>query len=226
MSSHVATAESETDEADTTQRDADRSLVIACILTGTMVLSPVAIPFFVRSYRQLREAERRGTLSRPWAITVAGAFSLVEAIVAIVPWSTMLFSHDSVLMTTIWNGYGQLADGAYYIDWNSTALGGTPVVSEYTLAVGWTLFVAAPRVGASWYFLKMERVGLQWMIITSYVGVAVWVTYAVQAIMPWNQRIGASEFGIVAWVLFNLTSISGFVLLPFLHNLNKERFAN
>lgn len=205
---------------------ADRDLLIACLLSGTCILVPLAVPYFIRFYRLSRAAEREGRLARPWSVTIAGGFALIDTSLTVLFWALFLHAHDTQLMTTLATGYGKLVDGGYYLDWNSRPLGATPDVSEWAVAAVWTYFVACPRMVACWYFLRMKRVGLQWMIITSYLTVALWGVLIIETLSNWDSRIGASEFGLWLWMVFNIPYMSAFLLLPFLMHLNRERFSD
>src|ERR1700728_226427 len=114
----------------------DRYLLIAIIIGSSWAFGVFAIPFMYMAYKCYVDAQKEGTLTRPWSVTIIGAFVLIDASINFFGWGTdLLWSHNTPLMQTLWPGYGRLVDGAYYIDYNSGPLGGLSNYSEKTLEV-------------------------------------------------------------------------------------------
>jgi hypothetical protein len=88
------------------------------------------------------------------------------------------------------------------------------------------MLVLPMRMAASWGFLKMKRWGLQAMVMTSYMWLALWMTYIFQMYLTFNARQGASLFGITGvWALF-IPFATPFVILPYLYTINREHFSD
>jgi hypothetical protein len=95
------------------------------VLGGSWAFGVLAIPFAVLTYKYLNKAQKVGQLTRPWAVTIIGAFVLIDSSINFFGWGTdLLWSHNTVLRQTLWPGYGKLVDGGYYIDYNGGPLGG------------------------------------------------------------------------------------------------------
>jgi hypothetical protein len=206
---------------------ADRYLIIGICLAGTWAFGPLSIPFLVVAFKLLHRAQREGKLTRPWAVTILATWCLIDASINFIFWGTDLFmAHDTNLLRTLWSGYAKLFDGAYYIDYNSTALGGTANMSEKAMEFMGVMLVLPMRMAASWGFLKMKRWGLQAMVMTSYMWLALWMTYIFQMYLTFNARQGASLFGVTGvWLLF-IPFATPFVILPYLYTINREQFSD
>lgn len=213
------------DREDPLMKRADRYLFIGICIAGTWVFGPISIPFLVIAVRLMVRAQREGKLTRPWAVTILGAWCLIDAAINYLFWGTdLLMAHDTNLLRTMWSGYGKLFDGAYYIDYNSTALGGTANLSEKTMEVLAVTLILPMRMAACYGFLKMKRWGLQTMVMTSFMWLCFFSTYMFQLYLGWNFRSGASFFGITGiWLLFT-PFLTPFIIIPYLYTVNREQF--
>ena len=220
---NTTAAEPETENA--LMKRADRFLIAGICIAGTWAFGPLSIPFLIIAFKLMNQAQREGKLTRPWAVTILASWCLIDASINFIFWGTDLFmAHDTTLLKTLWSGYAKLFDGAYYIDYNSTALGGTANVSEKAMEFMGVLFVLPMRMVAAWGFLKMKRWGLQAMVMTSYMWLALWMTYIFQMYLAFNARQGASLFGVTGqWALF-IPFATPFVILPYLYTINREQF--
>jgi hypothetical protein len=204
---------------------ADRFLIAGVCIAGTWVFGVFSIPFLLIGFKLLNQAQREGKLTRPWAVTILGLWCLIDASINFIFWGTDFFmAHDTDLLRTAWSGYGKLIDGAYYIDYNSLSLGGTANLSEKTLEFMGVLIIMPMRMAAAWGFFKMKRWGLQAMVTTSYMWMALWTTYMFQMFLAFNARNGAGLYGVTGtWLLF-IPFATPFVVLPYLYTVNRERF--
>ena len=206
---------------------ADRFLLIGIVLGGTWAFGVFSIPFLWIAYRLMSQAQREGRLTRPWAVTIIGTFCLIDASVNFIGWGTDLFmAHDTTLMRTLWPGYGKLVDGAYYIDYNSLAVGGLANLSEKVLQFYGVLVMYPMRMAAAWAFVKMKRWGLQAMVITSFMYVGFWVAYVANLYLAFNARMGASSWGVTGWWIMVIIYASPFVVLPYLYTVNRDLFSD
>lgn len=206
---------------------ADRLIFVGCFLSGTIVLGVVGVPMILYGFLILRRLERAEVPIRSWTITFIGTFILLDATLNFIFWSLDLFpAHDTVIARTLWHGYGYLADGAYYIGYNTTSAGGSAAHGEKAIEAASTLLVFPLRIAASWAFLRMKRWGLQMLVITTWVYVSIWITYAVNVVMDHPNRVGASEFGMIGFWLVNLWFFGPFLVLPYLYTVNREEWAD
>ena len=211
----------------TLMEQGDRYLLIAIIIGGSWAFGVFAIPFMYMAYKCYVKAQKEGTLTRPWSVTIIGAFVLIDASINFFGWgSDLLWSHNTPLMQTLWPGYGKLVDGAYYIDYNSGPLGGLSNYSEKTLEVFGVLAMYPMRIASCWAFLKMKRWGLQGMVITSYMYIGFWFAYVANEYQDFTGRIGASDWGnIGTWFILAMYA-TPFVILPYLYTINRELFVD
>jgi hypothetical protein len=204
---------------------ADRYLFITIVLGGSWAFGLFAIPFGVLSFIYLSRAQQAGQLTRPWAVTVIGAFVLIDSSINFFGWGTDLFwAHNTTLMQTLWGGYGKLVDGGYYIDYNGGPLGGLSNYSEKTLEFFGVLVMYPMRIAACWAFLKMQRWGLQGMIITSWMYVGFWVAYIPNLYQDFDARMGSSDFGNVGIWFILVVYATPFLIMPYLYTIKKEYF--
>ena len=149
---------------------ADGWLLAGCILSGTMILGPVGPLVLAVAVCKLWKSVKRGTNTRSWAATIIGTFCMIDGLINFSPWSFDTFAHNTVLGQTFITGYGRFFDGAFYLHYNSGALGGVANHSEKMwqyLAV----FILMPmRVVSAWAFMQMRTWGLHFMKVS---GVAV-----------------------------------------------------
>lgn len=208
-------------------KKADRYLLITIIIGGTWVFGVFALPFAYLTYVYLNKAQAAGQLTRPWSVTILGAFVMIDASINALGWGMdFLWSNQSVAVQTLWTGYGKLVDGAYYIDYNSTALGGTAFPGEKAIEVWGVLFNYSLRIAACWGFLKMKRWGLQGMIISSWLYIAFWIAYVANMYMDFDARMGVAEWG-NAGLWFILIAYAGpFLIMPYLYTVNRELFTD
>ena len=103
---------------------ADGWLAAGILSCGTMLLGPFgAIPLVIGLVKLWRSV-KAGTNVRSWAATVIGTFCMIDGMINFLPWSLDTFAHDTVLGETFITGYGRFFDGAFFIDYNGSALGG------------------------------------------------------------------------------------------------------
>jgi hypothetical protein len=206
-------------------RKGDRYLLIAIVIGGTWAFGVFAIPFMYLAYRYYTKAQKEGTLTRPWSVTIIAAFCLIDSSINFFGWgSDLLWSHNTGLMKTLWPGYGKLVDGAYYIDYNGGPLGGLSNYSEKTLEVFGVLTMYPMRIASCWAFLKMKRWGLQGMIITSYMYIGFWLAYVANEYQDFSARIGASAWGNIGTWFILIVYATPFVIMPYLYTINRDLF--
>lgn len=84
-------------------------------------------------------------------------------------------------------------------------------------ADGWTS-------GGGGSFNPATQRGYQWMIITSWAYVFLWLGYLVNMLANFPDRFGASVFGVTGWWVFDIWYMTPFVILPWLYALDRRRW--
>jgi hypothetical protein len=202
---------------------ADGWLAAGVLACGTMLLGPFgAIPLIIGLVK-LRRSVKAGTNVRPWAATVIGTFCMIDGMINFLPWSMDTFAHNTVLGETFMTGYGRFFDGAFYLNYNSGALGGVANDAEKMwqfLAV----FILMPmRTVSAWAFLQMKTWGLHFMKISGWLYLFLWVGYTMAMSQDFSARMANSEFG-MGWWLFNLFYLSPMFVLPYLYTVDKRQW--
>ena len=207
---------------------ADRVLLAGSMLSGSFVAGPIGLFLVGYSFVLLRRAQQRGIAIRPWIITIMGTFCLVDAGVNFVAWGLELLpSHDSLVFRTFASGYGRLFDGAWYVDYNTRAIGGVSADNgEKALGIASVVLLFPMRVAASLAFLKMKRWGLHFMQVTSWCYAFLWIAYGSNMLLDFELRFGSSIFGVPGWWMFNMVYLTPFIMLPFLYQVDRRLFTD
>jgi hypothetical protein len=201
----------------------DGLLLVGCILSGTMILGPIGPIVLGVALWRLYTSVKAGSNVRPWAATVIGTFCMVDGLINFSPWTFDTFAHNTVLGQTFITGYGRFFDGAFYLNYNSGALGGVANHSEKMwqyLAV----FILMPmRVVSAWAFMQMRTWGLHFMKISGWLYLFLWVGYTMAMSLDFTERMANSQFGL-GWWLFNLFYLSPMFVLPYLYTVDKSQW--
>jgi hypothetical protein len=201
----------------------DGLLLVGCILSGTMILGPVGPIVLGVALWKLYKSVKAGINVRPWAATVIGTFCMVDGLINFSPWTFDTFAHNTVLGETFITGYGRFFDGAFFLKYNTGALGGVANHSEKMwqyLAV----FILMPmRIVSAWAFLQMRTWGLHFMKISGWLYLFLWVGYTMAMSLDFPERMANSEFG-MGWWLFNLFYLSPMFVLPYLYTVDKSKW--
>ena len=205
-------------------KSADGWLITGAVLLGSMIFSPIGLIVLAIGFLKSSRARRAGEFVRPTAVTLFGMFAMCDAAGSAVGWSLDIWAHDTRLVQWGLNGWGRLVDGAYYLDYNSLPLGGAAGAGEKSWIVFCVLAVFPARMVAAYGFLKLKRWGYQWMIMTSWAYVFLWLGYLVNMLSNFPERNGASVFGVTGWWVFDVWYMTPFVLLPWLYALDKRRW--
>ena len=202
---------------------ADGLLLLGCVLAGTMLTGPFgAIPLVVALLR-LRRAVRAGEGVRTWSATVIGTFCLVDGMINFLPWTLDTFAHGTTIGRTFMTGYGRFFDGAFYIGYNSTALGGVADPTEKMWQLMAISIVMPMRIVSAWAFLQLRTWGLHFMKVSGWLYLLLWAGYTTAMTMNADGRMATSQFGL-GWWLFNLFYLSPFVLLPYLYTARSQEW--
>jgi len=207
------------------QKRADRHLMIGSALIGTMVLGPFGIPSFVYGLWLLYHAEKEGLPVRPALMTFVGCLVLVDGLMNTFGAAIDVLASHSLLVRTFVMGIGLWIDSGYFWQFNTLAVGGTSAPGEKAWEIA-NVFVLFPmRTAAAWGFLSMKRWGLQWMMITCWMGVYAWVGYMWNFTTYSQMRLVDIVFPVYGWWLYNLWYLTPFIVLPYLYTIDPKIFA-
>jgi len=205
-------------------KKADRLLLIGCVLSGTMVLGPIgAVPLVIALVR-LRRLTVAGFVARPWAASVIGTFCLIDGTINFFAWTLDTFAHTTVIGETFITGYGRLFDGAFFIGYNTSSLGGVANDPEKMWQILAIAMVMPLRVVSALAFLQMKAWGLHFMRVSGWLYGMLWVGYTMAMAQDHEARFGESLFGVPGWWLFNLFYLSPFFVLPYLYTLKASQW--
>lgn len=201
----------------------DRWLVGGCLLIGTFVLAPIGLLLVWRGFALHREARRNGAVLRPGIITVLAIICIVDAAINYLMWCIDFFpAHDTVLGQSLMTGFGRLWDGAYYLGYNTTALGGTAIPTEKALEFAGCLILYPMRLVAAWGFMRMKKWGFQYLVVNTWMYVFFWVTYIAAFSIEFQWRFPFTAGGVaLLWGLY-IWFIYPFFMIPYLATVNRD----
>lgn len=211
------------------QERSDKWMLAGCVVCGSFIFGPIGLLILGYGFVLLRRAQRSGEAIRPWAVTIIALYCMIDGGANFIGWAIDLFGNDAMLVETFYSGWGKLFDGAYYINYNGQTLGGTGsqlFAGEKALEIGGVLMLFPMRIIAAWGFFKMKRWGHQFMIISSWMYAFFWIVYMAHLSMQFDLRQGASLYGVTGYWAFNLVYMTPFIMLPYLHTVNKEVFTD
>ena len=124
-----------------------------------------------------------------------------------------VLANHSLIVRTFIMGTGLVFDAGYFWQYNTLLVGGASGTKEIAIKVANGVVLFPMRIAAAWGFLNMKRWGLQWMIVTCWMGVYAWVAYmwniTTYSEMRLRRRIWPPVWG---WWLYNLW----YVTAPFI----------
>jgi hypothetical protein len=214
------------DQARQAQRQADKWMISGTILMGTALLGIFGLPLFLWGIKLQRQAEREGLFVRPMIVTLIGYMVMLDGTLNTFGWSLDLLANHTLLAQLFLTSWGNMFDGGYFWHYNAMAIGGASAPGEK----GWEvlgIFVVFPmRIAASIGFLQMKRWGHQWMIVTCWTGVLMWVGYVANMTTYADIRFSHVVFPVLGWWIYDIFYITPFVALPYLHTVNRDIFSD
>ena len=213
------------DESRQAQRQADRWLITGTMLMGTMFIGFVGLPFFLRGVWLQRRAQKAGLSVRPIIVTLIGYLVILDAALNSLGWSLDLLANHTLLNRTIITAWGNMFDGGYFWHYNELSIGGAGAPGEKAWEVALILTVFTMRIAAGIGFLQMKRWGHQWLIITCWFGIVIWIGYTFNMTMYADIRYAGVVFPVVGWWLYDIFYITPFLAIPYLHSVNREIFS-
>ncbi|MDX1873902.1 hypothetical protein SBI67_17415 [Mycolicibacterium sp. 120266] len=214
------------DESRRAQSRADRWLIVGTVLMGTLVLGPIGLPVFCRGVYLLRVAQKRGYSVRPMMVTLIGYVVILDAAINSIGWGLDVFANHALITRTIFTAWGNLMDGGYFWHYNELWMGGAGAPGEKSWIIVCIAIVFPMRIAAGIGLLQMKRWGHQWMIVTCWFGIIVWLGYILNMTMYADVRYAGTAFPVVGWWLYNIFYITPFLAIPYLHTVNREIFTD
>ncbi|HVW34334.1 MAG TPA: hypothetical protein VHL53_17505 [Acidimicrobiia bacterium] len=201
----------------------DVYILVGAILMGSMVLAAPGLVVMAYAWKLHRAGVADGRRLRPVIISIVAVTCLVDAAVNFLIWSADLLPvHDTVLGHTLYTGFGRLYDGAYYLGYNTTALGGTAIPSEKGLEFAGCLLLYPMRLVAAWGFMRMKKWGFQYLVVNTWMYVFFWMTYIGAFSMEFQWRFPFTVGGVaLLWGLY-IWFIYPFFMIPYLATVNRD----
>jgi hypothetical protein len=224
--SAAASFDEHIEESQRAQRQADRWLIPGSVLIGSAALGVFGLPLFFRGVWLLHKAQQRGLSVRPMLVTLIGYLVIIDAAINSFGWTLDLVANHSLLARVLLTGWGNMFDAGYFWHFNELWIGGAAGPGEKAWEVGLILTVFTMRIAAAIGFLQMKRWGQQWMIITCWMGVAIWIGYVFNMTMYADVRFAGVVFPVVGWWLYDIFYITPFLAIPYLHTVNREIFSD
>jgi hypothetical protein len=97
---------------------------------------------------------------------------------------------------------------------------------EKSWEIACVLVVFPMRMAAAIAFLQMKRWGHQWLIVTCWFGVVIWVGYVANMTIYADLRYTNIGFPVIAWWIYDIFYITPFLAIPYLHTVNREIFSD
>ena len=214
------------DESADAQRKADRWLIVGTVLMGTLVLGLIGLPIFLRGLVLLRRAQRENLSVRPMIVTVIGYLVILDAAINTIGWALDIFASHTLVNRVFFTGWGNFLDAGYFWHYNEWWIGGSAAPGEKSWEIACIFFVFPLRIAAAIAFLRMKRWGHQWLIVTCWFGVVVWVGYIANMTIYADIRYSGTVFPVFGWWLYDLWYITPFLAIPYLHTVNREIFSD
>lgn len=208
------------------QRRADKWMTAGTITMGTAVLGFVGFPLFVRGLMLSRQAQRDGLTVRPLICTLIGYLVIIDSALNSMGWAMDLIASHSLTNRLITTSWGALFDAGYYWHYNELWVGGAGAPGEKAWEIALIPCVFCMRLAAAIGFLQMKRWGHQWLTVTCWFGMIVWVGYNTNMTIFADVRYAHVTFPVWGWWLYDIFYITPFLSIPYLHTVNREIFTD
>jgi hypothetical protein len=208
------------------QRRADKWMIAGTCTLGTAVLGFIGFPLFLRGLYLLKKAERSGLSVRPVIVTLCGYLVIMDSALNSIGWAIDLLANNTLVNRITTTAWGALFDGGYFWHYNELAIGGTGGPGEKAWQIVLIPCVFCMRLAAAIGFLQMKRWGHQWLTLTCWFGVIVWVGYNTNMTIFADVRFAQIAFPVYGWWLYDIFFITPFLSIPYLHSVNREIFTD
>lgn len=208
------------------QREADRWLIVGTALMGSLVLGFIGLPLFMRGVWILRKAQREGLSVRPMIVTLIGYLVILDAAINSIGWVLDIFASHSLINRVFFTAWGNFFDNGYFWHYNEWWIGGSAAPGEKSWEIACIFVVFPMRIAAGIAFLQMKRWGHQWMVVTCWFGVVIWVGYITNMTLYADIRFDGTVLPVIGWWLYDIFYITPFLAIPYLHTVNREIFSD
>jgi hypothetical protein len=214
------------DKSRQAQSQADKWLIAGTITMGTAVLGFVGFPLFLRGLHLLRKAQREGLSVRPMICTLLGYLVIIDSALNSMGWAMDLLANHTLTNRLITTSWGAMFDAGYHWHYNEMFIGGAGAPGEKAWEIALIPCVFCMRLAAAIGFLQMKRWGHQWLIVTCWFGMIVWVGYNTNMTIFADVRYAHVTFPVWGWWLYDIFYITPFLSIPYLHTVNREIFTD
>jgi len=208
------------------QRRADIWLTAGTLVMGTYVLGLLGLPLFLRGVWLQRKAQRDGLSVRPIIVTLIGYLVILDAFLNSIGWVLDMGASHTLVTRVFFTAWGNFVDNGYFWHYNELFIGGSGAPGEKGWEIALILTVFPMRVAAAIAFLQMKRWGHQWLIVTCWFGVVIWVGYIVNMTVYADIRFDGVVLPVIGWWLYDIFYITPFLAIPYLHTVNREIFSD
>lgn len=208
------------------QLQADKWLIAGSVFMGTAILGLIGLPLFLRGLALQVRAQKAGLSVRPTMVTLIGYLVIIDAALNSFGWALDLIAHHTLLARVFLMSWGNMFDAGYFWHYNELWIGGATAPGEKAWEIALLPIVFCMRMAAAIGFLQMKRWGHQWLLITCWFGVVIWVGYVANMTLFADIRYAGVVFPVVGWWLYNIFYITPFLAIPYLHTVNREIFTD
>ena len=118
---------------------------------------------------------RAGLSVRPMIVTLIGYLVLIDGMLNSLGWALDLVANHTLINRVLMVGWGNMFDAGYFWHYNELWVGGAAGPGEKAMVWRADPDRVRDAVAAAIGFLQMKRWGHQWMIITCWMGVVIWM---------------------------------------------------
>jgi hypothetical protein len=219
------TLDDQLEETRVAQRGADKWLIAGTLLMGTNAAGIFGLPMFLWGLKKMREASKAGLSVRPIMVTLIGYLVILDAGLNLQGWILDLVGNHTLIYRVLYTGWGNAFDAGYFWHYNQLWIGGASAPGEKAWEVALVLVVFPMRIASSIAFLQMKRWGYQWLIVTCWFGVVIWIGYVMNMTVFADVRYAGVVFPVVGWWVYDIMYITPFLAIPYLHTVNREIFS-
>jgi hypothetical protein len=208
------------------QWQADKWMMAGAAFMGTAIFGLIGLPLFFRGLMLQVRAQKVGLSVRPTIVTLIGYLVFIDAALNSFGWALDLVANHTLLARVFLMSWGNLFDNGYFWHYNELWIGGATAPGEKAWEIALLPIVFCMRMAAAIGFLQMKRWGHQWLIVTCWFGVVIWVGYVANMTIYADLRYTGVVFPVIGWWLYNIFYITPFLAIPYLHSVNREIFAD
>ena len=208
------------------QRRADKWLIAGTLLMGANVPGIVGLPLFLYGLVLLRRASKSGLSVRPIMVTLIGYLVILDSGLNLQGWILDMIGNHTLVYRVLYTAIGNMMDGGYFWHYNQLWIGGASAPGEKSWEWACILVVFPMRIAAAIAFLQMKRWGHQWLLVTCWFGVVIWVGYVMNMTEYADIRYTGIVFPVLGWWIFDIMYVTPFLAIPYLHTVNREIFSD